>query len=185
MPKKVAFELKTRYGAVNFPRAASYRCPTRRALARAAAWSRSRRQRRHRPRGGRAPGCCNSWVPATTTNGSTLQTPHLCRSGSILKGKACSDTSIKKDVAIIAVVLCLCLGVGGSSSIIQISSALFNIGSMYGRFIEAAGELPFELTASIAGVMLVRGASDSGGANGSPCSASSSALAGRLRRSSS
>ena len=27
---------------------------------------------------------------------------------------------------------------------------------MYGRFIEAAGELPFELTASIAGVMLVR-----------------------------
>ena len=38
----------------------------------------------------------------------------------------------------------------------QISSALFNIGSMYGRFIEAAGELPFELTASIAGVMLVR-----------------------------
>ena len=40
----------------------------------------------------------------------------------------------------------------------QISSALFNIGSMYGRFIEAAGELPFELTASIAGVMLVRSA---------------------------
>ena len=40
----------------------------------------------------------------------------------------------------------------------QISSALFNIGSMYGRFIEAAGELPFELTASVAGVMLVRSA---------------------------
>ena len=29
---------------------------------------------------------------------------------------------------------------------------------MYGRFIEAAGELPFELTASVAGVMLVRSA---------------------------
>ena len=61
----------------------------------------------------------------------------------------------KKDVAIIAVVLCLCLGVGSFFDY-QISSALFNIGSMYGRFIEAAGELPFELTASIAGVMLVR-----------------------------
>ncbi len=61
----------------------------------------------------------------------------------------------KKDVAMIAVVLCLCLGVGSFFDY-QISSALFNIGSMYGRFIEAAGELPFELTASIAGVMLVR-----------------------------
>ena len=61
----------------------------------------------------------------------------------------------KKDVAIIAVVLCLCLGVGSFFDY-QISSALFNIGSMYGRFIEAAGELPFELTASVAGVMLVR-----------------------------
>ena len=59
----------------------------------------------------------------------------------------------KKDVAIIAVVLCLCLGVGSFFDY-QISSALFNIGSMYGRFVEAAGELPFELTASIAGVML-------------------------------
>lgn len=63
----------------------------------------------------------------------------------------------KKDVAIIAVVLCLCLGVGSFFDY-QISSALFNIGSMYGRFVEAAGELPFELTASIAGVMLVRSA---------------------------
>ena len=63
----------------------------------------------------------------------------------------------KRDVAIIAVVLCLCLGVGSFFDY-QISSALFNIGSMYGRFVEAAGELPFELTASIAGVMLVRSA---------------------------
>ena len=63
----------------------------------------------------------------------------------------------KKDVAIIAVVLCLCLGVGSFFDY-QISSALFNIGSMYGRFVEAAGELPLELTASIAGVMLVRSA---------------------------
>ncbi len=61
----------------------------------------------------------------------------------------------KKDVAMIAVALCLCLGVGSFFDY-QISSALFNIGSMYGRFIEAAGELPFELTASVAGVMLVR-----------------------------
>lgn len=63
----------------------------------------------------------------------------------------------KKDAAAIAVVLALCLGVGSFFDY-QISSALFNIGSMYGRFIEAAGELPFELTASVAGVMLVRSA---------------------------
>ena len=69
----------------------------------------------------------------------------------------------KKDVAIIAVVLCLCLGVGSFFDY-QISSALFNIGSMYGRFIEAVGEMPFELTASVAGVMLVRAVRpDSGG----------------------
>lgn len=61
----------------------------------------------------------------------------------------------KKDAAAIAVILALCLGVGSFFDY-QISCALFNIGSMYGRFIEAAGELPFELTASIAGVMLVR-----------------------------
>ena len=63
----------------------------------------------------------------------------------------------KKDVAAIAVILALCL-LTGTFFDYQISSALFNIGSMYGRFIEAAGELPFELTASIAGVMLVRAA---------------------------
>lgn len=61
----------------------------------------------------------------------------------------------KKDAAAIAVILALCLGVGSFFDY-QISSALFNIGSVYGRFIEAAGELPFELTASVAGVMLVR-----------------------------
>ena len=38
----------------------------------------------------------------------------------------------KKDVAIIAAVLCLCL-LTGSFFDYQISSALFNIGSMYGR----------------------------------------------------
>lgn len=63
----------------------------------------------------------------------------------------------KKDAAAIAVILALCLGVGSFFDY-QISSALFNIGSMYGRLIEAAGELPFELTASVAGVMLVRSA---------------------------
>lgn len=61
----------------------------------------------------------------------------------------------KKDAAAIAVILAFCL-LAGSFFDYQISSALFNIGSMYGRFVEAAGELPFELTASIAGVMLVR-----------------------------
>ena len=61
----------------------------------------------------------------------------------------------KKDAAAIAAILALCLGVGSFFDY-QISSALFNIGSVYGRFIEADGELPFELTASVAGVMLVR-----------------------------
>lgn len=63
----------------------------------------------------------------------------------------------KKDAAIIAAILALCL-LTGSFFDYQISSALFNIASMYGRFIEAAGELPFELTASVAGIMLVRSA---------------------------
>ena len=63
----------------------------------------------------------------------------------------------KKDVAIIAVVLAFCLLVGSFFDY-QISSALFNSSSLFGRFVEAAGELPFELTASVAGVMLVRSA---------------------------
>lgn len=89
----------------------------------------------------------------------------------------------KKDAAAIAVILALCLGVGSFFDY-QISSALFNIGSMYGRFVEAAGELPFELTASIAGVMLVRSARpDSRRASGSPRSASSSTLAWPATRS--
>ncbi len=63
----------------------------------------------------------------------------------------------KKDAAAIAVILAFCLLVGSFFDY-QISSALFNSSSLFGRFIEAAGELPFELTASIAGVMLVRSA---------------------------
>ena len=63
----------------------------------------------------------------------------------------------KKDVAIVAVILAFCLLVGSFFDY-QISSALFSLSSLFGRFIEAAGELPFELTASIAGVMLVRSA---------------------------
>ncbi len=63
----------------------------------------------------------------------------------------------KKDAAAIAVILAFCLLVGSFFDY-QISSALFNSSSLFGRFVEAAGELPFELTASIAGVMLVRSA---------------------------
>lgn len=63
----------------------------------------------------------------------------------------------KKDVAIVAVVLAFCLLVGSFFDY-QISSVLFNSSSLFGRFVEAAGELPFELTASVAGVMLVRSA---------------------------
>lgn len=63
----------------------------------------------------------------------------------------------KKDVAIVAVILAFCLLVGSFFDY-QISSVLFNSSSLFGRFVEAAGELPFELTASIAGVMLVRSA---------------------------
>lgn len=63
----------------------------------------------------------------------------------------------KKDVAIVAVILAFCLLVGSFFDY-QISSALFNSSSLFGRFVEAAGELPFELTASVAGIMLVRSA---------------------------
>lgn len=63
----------------------------------------------------------------------------------------------KKDVAIVAVILAFCLLVGSFFDY-QISSALFDSSSLFGRFVEVAGELPFELTASIAGVMLVRSA---------------------------
>lgn len=65
----------------------------------------------------------------------------------------------KKDAAAIAAILCLCL-LTGTFLDYQISSALFNPSSLFGRFVEAAGELPFEVTASIAGVMLVRCAGD-------------------------
>ena len=63
----------------------------------------------------------------------------------------------KRDAAVLAAVLaaCLCLG---SAFDYQISCALFNPANLYGRAIEATGELPFEVTASIAGVMLVRAA---------------------------
>ena len=90
----------------------------------------------------------------------------------------------KKDAAAIAVILALCLGVGSFFDY-QISSALFNIGSVYGRFIEAAGELPFELTASVAGVCsCARCAPTPGGVNGSPRSVSSSTSAWPATRSS-
>ena len=65
----------------------------------------------------------------------------------------------KKDAAVIAVILCLCL-LTGTFFDYQISSALFNSSSLFGRFVEAAGELPFEVTASIASIMLVRCAGD-------------------------
>ncbi|MBD9103968.1 MAG: phosphatase PAP2 family protein [Collinsella aerofaciens] len=63
----------------------------------------------------------------------------------------------KKDAAAIAVILAFCLLVGSFFDY-QISSALFNSSNLFGRFVEAAGELPFELTASVAGIMLVRSA---------------------------
>lgn len=63
----------------------------------------------------------------------------------------------KKDAAILAAILALCLLIGTFFDY-QISSALFNSSSLFGRFVEAAGELPFELTASVAGIMLVRAA---------------------------
>lgn len=65
----------------------------------------------------------------------------------------------KIDAAILAAILALCL-LTGTFFDYQISSTLFNPSSLFGRFVEAAGELPFEVTASIAGVMLVRCAGD-------------------------
>lgn len=63
----------------------------------------------------------------------------------------------KIDAAILAAILALCL-LTGTFFDYQISSTLFNSFSLFGRFVEAAGELPFELTASVAGIMLVRAA---------------------------
>ena len=70
----------------------------------------------------------------------------------------------KKDAAAIAAILALCLLIGTFFDY-QISSALFNSSSLFGRFVEAAGELPFELTASVAGIMLVRAARPDSKAN--------------------
>lgn len=67
-----------------------------------------------------------------------------------------------------AVALALLLVVGlclGSAFDYQISCVLFDPANLYGRVVEAAGELPFELCASAAGVMLVR-AADRGRAAG-------------------
>ena len=61
---------------------------------------------------------------------------------------------------LLAVSLCL-----GSAFDYRISCALFDPANLYGRVIEVAGELPFELCASAAGVMLVR-AADRGRATG-------------------
>ena len=63
----------------------------------------------------------------------------------------------KRDAVALALLLaaCLCLG---SVFDYQISCALFDPANLYGRVIEAMGELPFELCASAAGVMLVRSA---------------------------
>ena len=70
----------------------------------------------------------------------------------------------KRDAAVLGVLLaaCLCLG---SVFDYQISCALFDPANLYGRVVEALGELPFELCASAAGVMLVR-AADRGRAAG-------------------
>ena len=70
----------------------------------------------------------------------------------------------KRDAVVLAVLLvvCLCLG---SVFDYQISCVLFDPANLYGRVIEALGELPFELCASAAGVMLVR-AGDRGRAAG-------------------
>lgn len=67
----------------------------------------------------------------------------------------------KRDTAVLAVLLaaCLCLG---SAFDYQVSCALIDPTSLYGRAIEAMGELPFELAASVAGVMLVRVAGERG-----------------------
>ena len=62
----------------------------------------------------------------------------------------------KKDVVALFAVLAVCLA-AGSAFDYQISLALFDPTNLFGRTIEAMGELPFEIVASVAGVMLVRG----------------------------
>lgn len=62
----------------------------------------------------------------------------------------------KKDVVALFAVLTLCLATGSVFDY-QISLALFDPANLFGRTVEAMGELPFEIVASVAGVMLVRG----------------------------
>lgn len=61
----------------------------------------------------------------------------------------------KRDVLALAAVLAASLALGSAFDY-QISLALFDPANLFGRAVEAMGELPFEIVASAAGVMLVR-----------------------------
>ena len=68
VPKKVAFELKTRYGAVSFPKSRKLSVPYKAGAVRAAAWAVA-----SMPTTAPAPlqqlsCCCSSWALVTTTN---------------------------------------------------------------------------------------------------------------------
>ena len=63
----------------------------------------------------------------------------------------------KRDAVVLVALLAVCL-CAGSVFDYQISRALYDPTSLYGRVVEDMGQLPFEVTASIAGVMLVRAA---------------------------
>lgn len=61
----------------------------------------------------------------------------------------------RRDAALLGVLLAVCLCLGSAFDY-RLSCALFDPASLFGRTVEAVGELPFELAASAAGVMLVR-----------------------------
>lgn len=77
VPKKVAFELKTRYGAVNFPKSRKLSVPYKAGAGAAAAWVAVSTPTTAPARWPRRSCCCNSWALVMMTSESTLQTPHL------------------------------------------------------------------------------------------------------------
>lgn len=61
----------------------------------------------------------------------------------------------KRDAALLGMLLAVCLCLGSAFDY-QFSCALFDPANLFGRTVEAMGELPFELAASVAGVLFVR-----------------------------
>lgn len=95
VPKKVAFEFKNRYGAVNFPKSRKLSVPYKAGAGAAAAWVAASTPTTAPARWPRRSCCCSSSVLATTTNWVDAANAPFGHSG-FIERKACSGTSIRK-----------------------------------------------------------------------------------------